>query len=682
VHFGNGSSTGWWAVSAWAANTAYSVGQVVRQKTTATAEISIASPAVITWKDAGGSGLTHNFAAGDKVVFTTTGALPTGITSGTSYYVMSTNLQSTSFQIAATPGGSAVNATGTQSGTHTGTGIRSGYERCYVCTTAGTSAATLEPVWTFTRGAIQASDNGVIWQECTGQPPVNGDSTNTIAWATVKQLQPYLGTIIKGTNDYLYICSVSSSNGTSSTEPSWTTTPGNTTVDGGVTWKCLGAISTLNYGAWAAPFARLSASYASTWGAATNTFYVAHTSAEVITLTANQTITCPGIAGSLCYTYSIDATAALPPSASTLSAGATITSIGAGSVSIAGSGYYYGMRYIHDPTGNPTISVTATMAFGVFKDCIFRENSTNSSNCTVALGGNAAAVNNITFDNTQVGLGHVNSYIALNGSNFVWKNTATPLLGTVPTTKLFSPAILGSTILEAVDLSQIASGNSIIGPTTANEPVYYPVLIKNCKITSGAVITGSPTITSSTPRMSSVDVINVDSSGTNYTQQRYRFQGTQTVETTIIRTGGATDGTTPIAWKIVTSAYSSWVSPFECTPSIIWNDTTGGNVTVTVYGIWGGGAVPNNDEIWIEVDYLGSASTPIGTIVTTTKTYPNSTSSATSSDTSTWGGSTTAFKMTTTLSTPQPALTGLLYVTVKAAKASSTFYIDPKVVLG
>jgi hypothetical protein len=38
--------------------------------------------------------------------------------------------------------------------------------------------------------------------------------------------------------------------------------------------------------------------------------------------------------------------------------------------------------------------------------------------------------------------------------------------------------------------------------------------------------------------------------------------------------------------------------------------------------------------------------------------------------------------MTTTLSAPQPALTGLLYVTVKAAKASSTFYIDPKVVLG
>ena len=80
-----------------------------------------------------------------------------------------------------------------------------------------------------------------------------------------------------------------------------------------------------------------------------------------------------------------------------------------------------------------------------------------------------------------------------------------------------------------------------------------------------------------------------------------------TEETTIVRTGGASDGTTPISWKIVTTANCNYSMPFECPPIAIWNDTTGSAVTATVEGIWGGGAVPNDDEVWLEVEYLGDA---------------------------------------------------------------------------
>ena len=48
----------------------------------------------------------------------------------------------------------------------------------------------------------------------------------------------------------------------------------------------------------------------------------------------------------------------------------------------------------------------------------------------------------------------------------------------------------------------------------------------------------------------------------------------------------------------------------------IWNDTTAANVTVTVYGYWDNAAVPKNDEIWMEVSYMGSSATPIATINT------------------------------------------------------------------
>jgi len=74
--------------------------------------ISIASPAVITVP-------TTLPANGTPVVFTTSGALPTGITAGVTYYVI--NASGTTFNISATVGGSAIVTSGTQSGTQTAT---------------------------------------------------------------------------------------------------------------------------------------------------------------------------------------------------------------------------------------------------------------------------------------------------------------------------------------------------------------------------------------------------------------------------------------------------------------------------------------------------------------------------------------------------------------------------------
>lgn len=81
----------------------------------ATVTMTIATPCVVSWAG-------HHFAAGEAVVFTTTGALPTGLTAGTTYYVIAAGLtDGTSFQVSATSGGAAINTSGTQSGVHTGT---------------------------------------------------------------------------------------------------------------------------------------------------------------------------------------------------------------------------------------------------------------------------------------------------------------------------------------------------------------------------------------------------------------------------------------------------------------------------------------------------------------------------------------------------------------------------------
>lgn len=78
----------------------------------ATVTMTIASPCVLALP-------TGQFVSrGWPIVFTTSGALPTGIVAGTTYYVLTANTGLNNFTISATPGGAAINTTGSQSGTH------------------------------------------------------------------------------------------------------------------------------------------------------------------------------------------------------------------------------------------------------------------------------------------------------------------------------------------------------------------------------------------------------------------------------------------------------------------------------------------------------------------------------------------------------------------------------------
>jgi len=81
-------------------------------KSLGTFTMTIASPSVFTLN-------SHGLVAGDAVYLTTTGALPTGFSQNTLYYVIATGLTTNTFQLSTTRGGSAINGSGSQSGTHT-----------------------------------------------------------------------------------------------------------------------------------------------------------------------------------------------------------------------------------------------------------------------------------------------------------------------------------------------------------------------------------------------------------------------------------------------------------------------------------------------------------------------------------------------------------------------------------
>ncbi|WP_192252558.1 hypothetical protein [Mesorhizobium caraganae] len=369
----------------------------------------------------------------------------------------------------------------------------------------------------------------------------------------------------------------------------------------------------------------------------------------------------------------------VPPVSADLRTTATVTTTGSGQpIILSGSSsrtIIEGVTFSAGVGGNAIVSMCGASSMGVkLKNCALRLGASVSNSGNISFGNASSLGCFVELENTAMQFTNTGQNIRI-AADFIWKDTPSAITGaTIPTGLIRQVSTCGAKIdLRGVDLSALGSGKTIIeatsGPPTANV-----ITLKDCKIDAAVTVAATPIA----PGASQVDVLRVAGDATNYRQARYQFAGTLTEETTIVRSGGASNGTTPLSWKIVTTANSTWPFPFTSLPIAIWNDTTGSSVTATIEGIWGGGAVPNNDDIWIEAEYLGSSSSPQASFVNDSKTDSLAANAGHTSSSETWGGSTTKFKMAVSF-TPQQK--GWVMIRVKAAKASSTFYIDPKVTL-
>jgi hypothetical protein len=549
-----------------------------------------------------------------------------------------------------------------------------GSERTFICikSTSGTGATgASEPTWTVTRGAINADTATINWQECTGIAALNGDLTNTPLWsnASIKGQAITLGQVIQNVaGTLILICTVAGTD-LGGAEPSWAayTTAGATTVSG-ATWVTLGA----SFAGWSAPHARLGNAITATWGQSGNAFFIAseHAETQASAISYNAPI---GTQATPSYFYCVAKTTVPPVSTTT---GATISTTGANSITVinpAGNmcGDWDGITFQAGSAANTaSISIGNDSRSSTFRNCSFTLNNTSASSQFIlptGASGGSVLLNKCTFTfGSATGQTIVGS---LAGQPVTFRGCTFSVGANVPTTLFTPPPPL--LFLQGCDLSGFGSGKTLIGTSGINQQT----IIQDCKLGASVTVAAAPSSVTQ-----SIYLIRADSSGTNYRHEKYRYEATQTVETTIIRTGGATDGTTSISWKIVTTANSKWVLPFECIPITIWNTSTSAITTLTIYGTTTGGGVPHDDEIWVEIEYLGSSGSPLGTILTTTKASNLAASVAVnnSSDASTWGGggAGNGFKITVPSFTPGQA--GPINIYVKAAKASSTYYIDPR----
>lgn len=177
-----------------------------------------------------------------------------------------------------------------------------------------------------------------------------------------------------------------------------------------------------------------------------------------------------------------------------------------------------------------------------------------------------------------------------------------------------------------------------------------------------------------------VSLYNCDSGDTNYRVWIEDYSGVIRDETTIVRTGGASDGGTSISWKMTTNSGSSEIgSPLMSDPILVWNSATGSAVTITAEIITDSATNLTDAEVWLEVEYLGTSGYPLGSILTDQRATVLTTAADQADSLSTW--TTTGMsnpnpqKLDVTI-TPQEA--GWIQARVVLAKASTTIYACPK----
>jgi hypothetical protein len=386
----------------------------------------------------------------------------------------------------------------------------------------------------------------------------------------------------------------------------------------------------------------------------------------LVTLAFAGTITGPNRTKLVCA----NDTATPPTSVATT---ATIATTGANDLRISGALYCYGISF--SVGASIAIAYTSIAGRQTYEACNFHlNNATGGSRIQVGL--NLSVASDQVWDNCTVKFGHASQALSLN-VNFAWRGGSIASGGTAPAALIVGVGTTRAGVAEVdgVDLSNGATGMHLFAPATQHP---YKAIFRNCKLPaswSGSLVSGGVTAAGLRAEM-----YNCAAGATNYALWVVDYYGSIRDETTIVRTGGASDGTTPLSWKMVSTANTAWRTSTLMSPEIVaWNEATGGALTATVEIVTDNVTLTDR-ECWLEVQYLGSSAAPVSTFVTDAATdyLTTGANQTTSSETWTTTGLTTPVKQKLSV-TFTPEMKGFVQARVFLAKASTTVYVDPKI---
>ena len=312
-----------------------------------------------------------------------------------------------------------------------------------------------------------------------------------------------------------------------------------------------------------------------------------------------------------------------------------------------------------------------------FKDCTFKLMSTHATNRYNL--GNSNAITSVVFDNCTFSFSNTSQFIYFPyfaKVEFV-DCSIDPATPSVPNTLFgFLPtglSIMNDILIRDCDFS-VMTGGTVVDGANFNGGSF---IMRNCKIAPGALLVNSA-ITHTPGCVMIFD--NVDTGDTNYKMVRCQLMGDITVDTTYVRSGGASDGATTISWKMTADGDTSFLWPLRSPAIVTWNDIVGTSKSVTVEFLCDTATSLTNLDIWLEVEYLGNNGSTLGTF--TGRPEPLATSTTHTSSAESWvTTSMTAPKKQKMSVTFTPEEKGPIMVVVCVAKKSTTIYVDPKLAL-
>jgi len=337
---------------------------------------------------------------------------------------------------------------------------------------------------------------------------------------------------------------------------------------------------------------------------------------------------------------------------------------------IAGHVDFYGIQF---QSGNDFQMIT-TPSYITFDDSIIDVNGFNDD---LALGQTSGGQVSIHLRNTDVrfsaATGDNSRRISNHGATFVWEGGAISWTNTQPV-KLFDSMDRSLQIhLAGVDLSAITTVLFDIADVADINTEFH-----QCLLNSGVALT-TGTIGSQGTRLlfSGCD----DTTGNDlYRLDLIDFWGSTVHDDVIFRDSGASDGTTNISWKMISTANAAeFNAPTKSPPIYAWVDATG-STTFTVHLNWDNATDLDNDEVWLEIEFLEASADTDSAFADDRMADVTATPAAQATSTEAWTG-TSGFTnenkqqldVVVTVNRVGPVI-----ARVCLAKPSTTIYADPK----
>lgn len=368
-------------------------------------------------------------------------------------------------------------------------------------------------------------------------------------------------------------------------------------------------------------------------------------------------------------------TSGQPPS--TMVFGASISTTGANNMSVVSTNawvYFYGIAF-QAGTASTAADLLLNQGTGlvVYEKCRLKSGAEATGSDIFPASGVAAET--ILKDCTTL-VSHANTAFAIANNGSVLRIIGGQTLSTTPNPLFEANSGNGHRFyVEGFDCSSLISSFNFINTVVSGTQV----IIRNSKVPNSW--TGNLNASAIITPGSIYELMNTDSGDTNYRLEVRQPFGSCYHETTIVKTGGATDGTTPISWLVSSNTQAEWSHQFVESPEIVrWNTTVGSPITCTI-DVLGAVTTLTNRQLWGEWQYLGISGRPLSLFARSITTYgaPSSYQSISLANWTSTGITNPVRQLVSTSITPQEA--GFIHAKVMLAQSSFPLYVDPVIQL-